>query len=223
MSTSRLPKPPKRIPPLIEHSVKSLASVQSVAMESTTAMSRGEKETGQGNASRRGRRKAAAGPKFGDSHMVFDEASFGEEGYYFERASCQDISKACCVHTRREWIWRTGAVVLLLVCVYFFVVGMDLFGTAAQVMAGCKAGEIFGASSNPLTALMIGVLVTVLLQSSGTCIGIIVALLEARVLTTAEGIYMVMGANIGTTVRSHRSDFTFDTWYRVSIAPCANR
>jgi Na+/Pi-cotransporter len=259
MSTSRLPKqkPPERIPPLIEHSVKSLASVQSVAMESTTAMRSGEKETGQGNASRRSRRKAAAGPKFGDSHMVFDEASFGEEGYYFERASCQDISKACCVHTRREWIWRTGAVVLLLVCVYFFVVGMDLFGTAAQVMAGCKAGEIFGASSNPLTALMIGVLVTVLLQSSGTTTGIIyvrsplhpgpnalflnlsyffnllfpffptagviVALTEANVLTTAEGIYMVMGANIGTTVRSHRSDYTFYTRYRVSIAPCANR
>jgi Na+/Pi-cotransporter len=147
------------------------------------------------NKSKRVRRKeAASGPKFGDSHMVFEEASFGEEGYYFERASCRDISKACCVHTRREWMYRTGAVLLLLVCVYFFVVGMDLFGTAAQVMAGCKAGEIFGGSSNPLTSLMIGVLVTVLLQSSGTVTGVIVALVESRVLTTAEGIFMVMGA-----------------------------
>jgi solute carrier family 34 (sodium-dependent phosphate cotransporter) len=82
----------------------------------------------------------------------------------------------------------------LLVCVYFFMVGIDLLGTSAQVMAGCKAGEIFGASSNPLTALMIGILVTVLLQSSGTTTGIIVALVEANVLTTAEGIYLVMGA-----------------------------
>jgi Na+/Pi-cotransporter len=170
-------------------------------MEGTTATSHEEMATRQSKTPRRNRKKEVAGPKFGDSHMVFDEASFGEEGYYFERASCQDVYKACCVHTKREWLWRAGAVVLLLVSVYFFMVGMDLLGTSAQVMAGCKAGEIFGASTNPLTALMVGILVTVLLQSSGTTTGVIVSLVEARVLTTAAGIYMVMGANIGTTVR----------------------
>jgi solute carrier family 34 (sodium-dependent phosphate cotransporter) len=49
---------------------------------------------------------------------------------------------------------------------------------------------------------MIGILVTVLMQSSSTSTAVVVSLVEVQVLTVSQGIYMVMGANIGTAVTS---------------------
>lgn len=49
-------------------------------------------------------------------------------------------------------------------------------------------------------ALTSGMLTTILTQSSGTTTAVIVFLAEAHVITVSTGIYMVMGANIGTTV-----------------------
>jgi solute carrier family 34 (sodium-dependent phosphate cotransporter) len=81
--------------------------------------------------------------------------------------------------------------------------------------------------SNPLSTLMVGIIATVLLQSSTAAVAIVVALEEAGVMTVQAGIYMVcghhpiacaenspthnfcrlitlqiMGANIGTTITS---------------------
>jgi len=47
---------------------------------------------------------------------------------------------------------------------------------------------------------MVGILSTVLLQSSSTTTSIIVSLTGADVVSVNQGIYMVMGANIGTSV-----------------------
>jgi sodium-dependent phosphate cotransporter len=67
-------------------------------------------------------------------------------------------------------------------------------------MAGCTAGSLLGDSTNPIAALMIGTLATVLIQSSSTTTSIIVSLVGSDIITTEQAIYMVMGANIGTTV-----------------------
>eukprot|EP00977_Amphora_coffeiformis_P000082 scaffold19_cov169-Amphora_coffeaeformis.AAC.7 len=66
-------------------------------------------------------------------------------------------------------------------------------------MSGCAAGELFGSDLNPLAGIMIGVLSTVLLQSSSTTTSIIVTLVGSAI-TVDQGIYMVMGANIGTSM-----------------------
>ena len=55
-------------------------------------------------------------------------------------------------------------------------------------------------NTNPIAALMIGILATVLLQSSSTTTSIIVSLVGAGSIPTEQAIYMVMGANIGTSV-----------------------
>jgi sodium-dependent phosphate cotransporter len=47
---------------------------------------------------------------------------------------------------------------------------------------------------------MLGVLATVLLQSSSTTTSVIVSMVGAEILTVHNAIYIVMGANIGTTV-----------------------
>ena len=89
---------------------------------------------------------------------------------------------------------------MVLFFLYFFLLGLELLGTAAKVLGGCTAGTLFGDKSNPVAGLMIGILCTVLIQSSSSTTSIIVALVGATTVSTKAGIYMVMGANIGTSV-----------------------
>ena len=56
--------------------------------------------------------------------------------------------------------------------------------------------------TNPIVGLMIGVLFTVLVQSSSTCTTVIVALVSSEVVDVRTAIPMVMGANIGTSMTS---------------------
>jgi sodium-dependent phosphate cotransporter len=78
------------------------------------------------------------------------------------------------------------------------MVGLELLSASAKVLTGCTAGNLF-ANTNPIAAVMVGILVTVLLQSSSTTTSIIVSLVGSG-LDVKAAIYMVMGANIGTSV-----------------------
>ena len=77
-----------------------------------------------------------------------------------------------------------------------------MLGNAAKVMTSCQAGSLFGDDTNPIGGLMVGILVTVLLQSSSTTTSIVVTLVGSGSVTVDQGIYMIMGSNIGTSVTS---------------------
>lgn len=92
---------------------------------------------------------------------------------------------------------------LVLGSLYLFVCSLSLLSTAFKLLGGKTAGAIFSKSellNNPIVGLMIGVLVTVLVQSSSTSTSIIVAMVSAGIVPIKPAIYLVMGANIGTTV-----------------------
>jgi sodium-dependent phosphate cotransporter len=74
-----------------------------------------------------------------------------------------------------------------------------MIGSGFKMAAGAQAKELFEFASNPVTALVIGVLATALIQSSSTVTSIIVGLVAGG-LPVEIAIPMVMGANIGTTV-----------------------
>ena len=130
----------------------------------------------------------------GDTDFDPDDPAFDMD------ATWREVCRACCVHTPQEW-----GVVFIGVCavcffLYFFLVGLELLGTGAKVMGGCSAGSLFGDDTNPIAGLMVGILATVLLQSSSTTTSIIVSLVGAESVSVKQGIYMIMGANIGTSV-----------------------
>lgn len=79
------------------------------------------------------------------------------------------------------------------------MVSLDMMGSSAKVLTGCSAAGLFGDDANPISALMIGLLSTAMLHSSSTTTSIIVSLVGNGI-TLEQGIYMMMGANIGTTV-----------------------
>ncbi|GBG29651.1 Sodium-dependent phosphate transport protein 2B [Hondaea fermentalgiana] len=93
-----------------------------------------------------------------------------------------------------------GLFVGVLFFLYWFLVGLALLGDGFKVIAGDSAGTLFSAVSNPVAGLMVGILATVLVQSSSTTTSIIVAAAGAGVLKVSTGIPMVFGANIGTSV-----------------------
>jgi len=131
---------------------------------------------------------------------------FGDKDFHDESpeeigdATWGEVCRACCVHTPKEWGMIFIGLCVLCFFLYFFLLGLELLGSSAKVLGGCSAGTILGNETNPIAALMIGVLATVLLQSSSTTTSIIVGLVGGGAIATQQAIYMIMGANIGTTV-----------------------
>jgi len=117
-----------------------------------------------------------------------------------EDATWSEVINTCCVHSAAEWGMIFIGILGVLFFLYFFLVGLDLLGSSAKVIGGCAAGALFGDSTNPVAGLMVGILATVLIQSSSSTTSIVVSLVGAGSVSVKAGIYMVMGANIGTSV-----------------------
>lgn len=99
----------------------------------------------------------------------------------------------------------TGLVklVLLLGLLYLFICSLDVLSSAFQLVGGKAAGDIFQENavlSNPVAGLVIGVLVTVLVQSSSTSSSIVVSMVSSGLLEVKSAVPIIMGANIGTSV-----------------------
>lgn len=132
----------------------------------------------------------------GSIHFGDDDFEVEDE---FGDATWGEVCRTCCCHTPEEWGMIAIGIVCIATLLYFFLFGLDLLGTGAKVMSGCRAGTLFGDDTNPIAGLMIGILATVLLQSSSTTTSIIVSLVGDTI-SVQQGIYMIMGANIGTSV-----------------------
>lgn len=130
---------------------------------------------------------------------------FGDEDFYEESpedikdATWGEVLNACCSHTPAQWGQVALGTILLLFFLYFFLLGLELLGSSAKVLGGCTAGGLFSDDTNPVGGLMIGILATVLLQSSSTSTSVIIGLVSGG-LGVEIAIYMIMGANIGTSV-----------------------
>ncbi|KAI8489960.1 hypothetical protein Bbelb_323210 [Branchiostoma belcheri] len=92
---------------------------------------------------------------------------------------------------------------LLLGLIYLFICSLDFLSSAFRLLGGRAAGETLSNNellTNPVAGLMIGVLATVLVQSSSTSTSIVVTMVGAGILEVRPAIPIVMGANIGTSV-----------------------
>jgi sodium-dependent phosphate cotransporter len=131
---------------------------------------------------------------------------FGDEDFNDENsedikdATWNEVFHSCCIHSPSEWAWVFVGLVSVFFFLYFFLLGLNILGTSAKVLSGCTAGALFDDDANPVAGLMIGILCTVLIQSSSSTTSIIVSLVGAGVVEVKSGIFMVMGANIGTSV-----------------------
>lgn len=83
---------------------------------------------------------------------------------------------------------------------YLFLIGLDLMGNAFKAMSGKGVGNMMGSIDNPIAGVALGIIVTVLLQSSSTSTSVVVTMVGADIISVKNAIPVIMGANIGTSV-----------------------
>ena len=84
-----------------------------------------------------------------------------------------------------------------------FLFGMKLMGEGLETVAGSRLKSLLEKiTSHPLLGVLVGVVVTGAIQSSSATTVMVVGFLNAGLLKLEQAVYIIMGANIGTTVTS---------------------
>lgn len=82
-----------------------------------------------------------------------------------------------------------------------FLYGMKIMSEGLQKVAGDKLRSILSVmTTNRVTGILTGVLITALVQSSSATTVMVVSFVNAGLLSLAQSIGVIMGANVGTTV-----------------------
>ena len=89
----------------------------------------------------------------------------------------------------------------LLGALGMFLYGMNLMSSGLQKAAGDRLrGFLSAMTSNPFKGVLTGLGITTVIQSSSATTVMVVSFVNAGLLTLAQAISVIMGANIGTTV-----------------------
>lgn len=84
-----------------------------------------------------------------------------------------------------------------------FLYGIKIMGQGLELAAGKKLKSLLDkVTSNKLTAVGVGLIITALIQSSSATTVTVVSLVNAGLLNLQQAAGIIMGANIGTTVTS---------------------
>ena len=82
-----------------------------------------------------------------------------------------------------------------------FIFGMNMMSESLQKVAGSKMKKVIGfLTMNPLMGVLAGVITTAVLQSSSTTTVMVIGFVSAGLMTLKQGISVILGANIGTTM-----------------------
>jgi len=108
------------------------------------------------------------------------------------------VSPSAAVAERRVPGWLRSFLVVGLV--YLFLVGVSALESGIEIMGEDVQERLFSSVSNPIAGLCIGILGTVLVQSSSASTAVIVGLVATGNISIDDAVPMIMGANIGTTV-----------------------
>lgn len=82
-----------------------------------------------------------------------------------------------------------------------FLFGMHSMSGGIQKTAGNKMKELLGVlTSNHIMAVLVGALVTAIIQSSGATTVMVVGFVNAGIMSLSQAVGVIMGANIGTCI-----------------------
>lgn len=108
-------------------------------------------------------------------------------------------------------IWLMGGLGL-------FLYGMNMMGDGLESAAGSKLKFILEkVTSNPFSAVLVGAMVTSIIQSSSATTVMVVGFVNSGILSLVQATGIIMGANIGTTVTAFLVSFNIDALVPVLI------
>ncbi|MCF7932426.1 MAG: Na/Pi cotransporter family protein [Acholeplasmataceae bacterium] len=95
----------------------------------------------------------------------------------------------------------SDALMLVFGGLALFLFGINLMSDSLKLFAGNKLKAIIEKSTNtPFKGVLVGMLLTVTIQSSSGATALTIGLLRAGLMTFPQSVGIIMGANIGTTV-----------------------
>lgn len=97
-----------------------------------------------------------------------------------------------------------------------FLYGMNIMGDGLQKAAGNKMHNFLGKiTSNRFLGVLVGTLITAIIQSSSATTVMVVGFVNAGLLNLTQAVGVIMGANIGTTITSWIVSMNEWTWAAV--------
>ena len=94
-----------------------------------------------------------------------------------------------------------------------FLYGMSIMSTGLKNAAGDKMRTILEkATSNRFISVMVGVFVTLLIQSSSATDMMVISFVNSGLMNLAQAIGVIMGANIGTTITAQITAFNLGAY-----------
>lgn len=89
----------------------------------------------------------------------------------------------------------------LLASVCLFLYGMKVMSEGLQKVAGDRLRNILGVmTKNRITGVLTGIIITALIQSSSASTVMVVSFVNAGLMSLAQSMAVIFGANVGTTV-----------------------
>lgn len=100
-----------------------------------------------------------------------------------------------------------------------FLYGMNIMGTGLQKAAGKKLKRLIEVlTRNRLMGVLIGALVTMVIQTSSGTTVMVVGFVNAGIMTLKQAVGVIMGANVGTTITAQIIAFDLSMIAPVAIA-----
>lgn len=94
-----------------------------------------------------------------------------------------------------------------------FMFGIDLMGDSLKAASGDKLREYIDRfTSKPIYAIIVGIIITIIMQSSSASTAITIGLVRAGLMNLEQAAGIVMGANIGTTITSFLFSLSIDDY-----------
>ena len=92
-------------------------------------------------------------------------------------------------------------LLMLLGGLGLFLYGMQMMGSGLEAAAGNRMKRILERlTSNPILGVVVGAGITAVVQSSSATNVMVVSFVNSRMMTLRQAVWVIMGANIGTTI-----------------------
>lgn len=99
-----------------------------------------------------------------------------------------------------------------------FIFGMNMMSESLQKAAGEKMKKILGILTvNPVMGVLAGTIATAVMQSSSATTVMVIGFVSAGLMTLKQGISVILGANIGTTMTAQLLAFNISDYIFVII------
>ena len=127
----------------------------------------------------------------------------GKKGKYQVAAFVAGAENSPVIFTivTRKKMWLIFLIASLLGGTMLFLFGMKIMSDSLKELGSTKLSSILKKfTSNRFSALMVGTIITAIIQSSSATTVMVVGLINSGIMQFSQSIGIILGANIGTTI-----------------------